>query len=65
MVLDGDDDDIGATERRMVRGRDIRLATYGGASTATFRSWDGLTYVVTSDVDADTVTNFINVAFPR
>jgi anti-sigma factor RsiW len=63
MVLDGDDDEIDATERRMVQGRDVRLAIYGGAYTAAFRNWDGLTYVVTSDVDADQVTNFLTAAF--
>ena len=65
MVLDSEDDELDAIDQRLVRGRDIRVGTYGGASTAAFRSWDGLTYIVTSDVDPDQVTNFVNVAFPH
>jgi hypothetical protein len=66
MVLDGNDDESDVTEVGWGgRGRNIRMATYGGASIATFRGWDGLTYVVGSDADPEQVTNFLNAAFPH
>jgi anti-sigma factor RsiW len=63
MVFDGNDDEIDAPERRVVKGMDIRLITQRGASTAAFRGWDGLNYVVIGDLDADSLTNFLTAAY--
>jgi anti-sigma factor RsiW len=63
MVFDGNDDEIDAPVRRVVKGMDIRLITQRGASTAAFRGWDGLNYVVIGDLDADSLTNFLTAAY--
>lgn len=63
MVFDGEDEELDTPMRRMVNGLDIHLVTYRGASTAAFRSWDGLYYVVTGDLDQESLTNFLTVAF--
>lgn len=64
MVFDGDDEEeIQAPQRRVVNGIDLYMATYRGASAAAFRHWDGLTYVVTGDLDAESLTNFVRAAF--
>ena len=63
MVFDGDDEELEAPLRRVVNGLDIYLTTNRGASSAAFRGWDGLSYVVTGDVDADSLTNFLTAAF--
>jgi hypothetical protein len=34
-----------------------------GASSAAFRANDGLYYVVTGDLDAESLTNFLTAAF--
>jgi anti-sigma factor RsiW len=63
MVFDGNDDEIDAPVRRVVKGMDIRLITQRGASSAAFRGWDGLNYVVIGDLDADSLTNFLTAAY--
>ena len=60
MVFDGNDDEIDAPVRRVVKGMEIRLITQRGASSAAFRGWDGLNYVVIGDLDADSLTNFLD-----
>jgi anti-sigma factor RsiW len=59
----GDEDEIQAPVRRMVNGLDVHLATTRGASTASFRGYDGLSYVLIGDIDADSLTNFLTAAF--
>jgi hypothetical protein len=63
MVYDGDEGEIEAPLRRTVNGMDVRMVTDRGASSAAFRANDGLYYVVTGDLDAESLTNFLTAAF--
>jgi anti-sigma factor RsiW len=63
MVFDGTDDEIDGPVRKVVKGMEIRLTTQRGASSAAFRGWDGLNYVLTGDLDADSLTNFATAAY--
>jgi anti-sigma factor RsiW len=63
MVYDGDEGEIEAPLRRTVNGMDVRMVTDRGASSAAFRANDGLYYVVTGDLDAESLTNFVTAAF--
>ena len=65
LVFDGEDEEIQAPLRRNVNGMDVHLVTTRGASSAAFRASDGLYYVVTGDLDADSLTNFLTAAFSR
>jgi len=63
IVFDGEDEELEAPLRRVVNGLDLRVLTGRGASSAGFRSWDGLNYVVTGDLDADSLTNWLTATF--
>jgi anti-sigma factor (TIGR02949 family) len=66
MVFAGDDPDaLDGGRRRVVVGRDVYFGSARGASTAAFRGRDGLTYVVTSDVDEDSLTTLVETALLR
>jgi hypothetical protein len=64
-VLDADADEppIVAPRHRNVYGRDVYFSSGRGAWTAAYRDVDGLTYLVTADVDEDSLANFLAAAF--
>ncbi len=61
MVFNGDDELDGA-DRRTVAGRDVYVGTGRGASTVAFRGRDGLTYMLTADLDQDSLQNLVQTA---
>jgi anti-sigma factor RsiW len=62
LVFDPRDQAIDAPERRVVNGREIYVETGPGISTAAYRD-RGLGYVVTADLDEDTLTRLVTTAF--
>ncbi len=65
-VFDGQDDEVlDGPRRRHLGGRDIYLHRSRGASTAAYRDRDGLTYVLTGDVDEDALSSFLETALLR
>lgn len=65
MVFAGDDESIEGPRHRLVGGRDVYFSSGQGASTAAFRGRDGLNYVLTSDLDEDTLSHVLETAFAR
>jgi anti-sigma factor RsiW len=64
LVFDARDQSLEAPERRVVNGREIYVEAGPGISTATYRD-RGLGYVVTSDIDEDTLTRLVTTSFGR
>jgi anti-sigma factor RsiW len=62
LVFDPRDQAIDAPERRVVNGREIYVEAGPGISTAAYRD-RGLGYVVTADLDEDTLTRLVTTAF--
>ena len=62
LVFDPRDQSIDAPERRVVNGREIYVEAGPGISTAAYRD-RGLGYVVTADLDEDTLTRLVTTAF--
>ena len=62
LVFDPRDQTIDAPERRVVNGREIYVESGPGISTAAYRD-RGLGYVVTADLDEDTLTRLVTTAF--
>jgi anti-sigma factor RsiW len=62
LVFDPRDQSIDAPERRVVNGREIYVESGPGISTAAYRD-RGLGYVVTADLDEDTLTRLVTTAF--
>jgi anti-sigma factor RsiW len=62
LVFDPRDESIEAPHRRVVNGREIYLGGGPGVSTAAYRD-RGLGYVVTSDLDEDSLTRLVTTAF--
>lgn len=65
MVIDANDDPIVAPRHRVVNGRDVYFRNGRGAWTAAYRDRDGLSYVVTADLDEDSLANFLTTAFEQ
>ena len=68
MVWDGDEEEDLVADGPLLRlrnGLDVRMARGRGASNITFRNTDGLYYTVTSDLDEQTLIDFLTVAFHR
>ncbi|MDX2023893.1 MAG: zf-HC2 domain-containing protein [Deltaproteobacteria bacterium] len=65
MVFEGDDESLEGPRHRVVGGRDVYFGSGQGASTAAFRGRDGLNYVLTSDLDEDTLSHVLESAFAR
>lgn len=61
MVFSAGADTLSGARRRLVGDRDVYLGTARGASTAAYRDRD-LMYVVTSDLDEDSLTNLVERA---
>lgn len=64
LVFDPRDQPIESRERRVVNGREIYLGSAPGISTAAYRD-RGLGYVVTSDMDEDTLARLVTTSFTR
>ena len=64
LVFDPRDQAFESRERRVVNGREIYLGTGPGISTAAYRD-RGLGYVVTSDMDEDTLARLVMTSFAR
>jgi len=62
LVFNPGDDVLEAPHRRVINGREIYLGGGPGISTAAYRD-RGLGYVVTSDLDEDSLTRMLTVAF--
>jgi anti-sigma factor (TIGR02949 family) len=62
LVFDPRDQTIDTPERRVVNGREIYVESGPGISTAAYRD-RGLGYVVTADLDEDTLTRLVTTAF--
>jgi anti-sigma factor RsiW len=64
LVFDPRDETIEAPQRRVVNGREIYIGTGPGISTAAYRD-RGIGYVVTSDLDEDSLTRLVTASFNR
>jgi anti-sigma factor RsiW len=64
LVFDPRDETIDAPERRYVHGREVYIGTGPGISTAAYRD-RGLGYVVTSDLDEESLTRLVTASFTR
>jgi anti-sigma factor RsiW len=62
LVFDPGDESLEAPHRRVVNGREIYLGGGPGISTAAYRD-RGLGYVVTSDLDEDSLTRMVTASF--
>lgn len=62
MVFDGDDDLLESPRRRVLADRNVYFGSARGASTAAYRDRDGLSYVLTSDLDEDALSNLVQAA---
>jgi anti-sigma factor RsiW len=60
-----DDPSPEGNARRQLYGRDVYFGSSRGASTAAYRDRDGLSYVVTSDMDENALSNVMEVALRR
>ena len=61
-VFEGDDEALQG-RHQLVGGQDVYFGTSQGASTAAFRGRDGLNYVLTSDLDEDTLSTVVEASF--
>jgi anti-sigma factor RsiW len=64
LVFDPRDESFEASHRRVINGREIFVGTGPGTSTAAYRD-RGLGYVVTSDLDEDSLTRLVTTSFSR
>ena len=64
LVFDPRDQPFESRQRRVVNGREIYLGSGPGISTAAYRD-RGLGYVVTSDMDEDTLARLVMTSFTR
>jgi len=64
LVFDPRDEAIDAPDRRLVNGREIYLGSGPGVTTAAYHD-RGLGYVVTSDLDEDSLTRLVTASFSR
>jgi anti-sigma factor (TIGR02949 family) len=64
LVFDPRDQPFELRDRRVVNGREIYLGSGPGISTAAYRD-RGLGYVVTSDMDEDTLARLVTTSFTR
>ena len=64
LVFDPRDQPFESRQRRVVNGREIYLGSGPGISTAAYRD-RGLGYVVTSDMDEDTLARLVMTSFAR
>jgi anti-sigma factor RsiW len=62
LVFDPRDESIDAPDRRFVNGREIYLGSAPGITTAAYHD-RGLGYVVTSDLDEDSLTRLVTASF--
>jgi anti-sigma factor RsiW len=62
LVFDPRDEAIDSPDRRLVAGREIYLGTAPGISTAAYHD-RGLGYVVTSDLDEDSLARLVQASF--
>jgi anti-sigma factor RsiW len=62
LVFDPRDEAIDAPDRRFVNGREIYLGVGPGVTTAAYHD-RGLGYVVTSDLDEDSLTRLVTASF--
>lgn len=62
-VFEGDDEGFEGPHRRLVGDQEVYFGSAQGASTAAFRGRDGLNYVLTSDLDEDTLSNVVEASF--
>jgi anti-sigma factor RsiW len=62
LVFDSRDESIEAPDRRLVNGREIYLGSGPGISTAAYHD-RGLGYVVTSDLDEDSLARLVTTSF--
>lgn len=62
-VFEGDDEGFEGPHRRLVGGQEVYFGSAQGASTAAFRGRDGLNYVLTSDLDEDTLSHVVEASF--
>jgi len=64
LVFDPRDEAFEPQQRRVVNGREIYLGSGPGVSTAAYRD-RGLGYVVTADLDEDSLTRLVTASFSR
>jgi anti-sigma factor RsiW len=64
LVFDPRDEAIDAPDRRYVKGREVYFGTGPGISTAAYHD-RGLGYVVTSDLDEESLTRLVTASFTR
>ncbi len=64
LVFDPRDQPMEAPERRVINGREVWVESGPGISTAAYRD-RGLGYVVTADLDEETLTRLVTTAFQR
>jgi anti-sigma factor RsiW len=64
LVFDPRDEAIDSPERRFVSGREVYFGTGPGISTAAYHD-RGLGYVVTSDLDEESLTRLVTASFTR
>jgi anti-sigma factor RsiW len=62
MVFNADDETLDGPRRRVLADRDVYFGSGRGASTAAYRDRDGLYYVLTSDLDEDSLSNLVEAA---
>jgi anti-sigma factor RsiW len=62
LVFDSSDEAIDSPQRRMVNGREIYIGSGPGISTASYHD-RGLGYVVTSDLDEESLTRLVTASF--
>jgi anti-sigma factor RsiW len=62
LVFDPRDEAIDAPDRRLVNGREIYFGSGTGVTTAAYHD-RGLGYVVTSDLDEDSLTRLVTASF--
>ena len=65
LVFDGEHEELEAPVRRSLEGIDVHFVTQSGASSAAFRGPDGLSYVVTGDLDVESLANFLTATLRR
>jgi len=63
VYADDEEDRLFELPSRWVNGLNARVVSNRGASSAAFEGGDGLRYVLTSDLDADSLTNFLQAAY--
>jgi anti-sigma factor RsiW len=64
LVFDPRDESIDAPDRRYLNGREVYLGTAPGITTAAYHD-RGLGYVVTSDLDQDSLTRLVQASFTQ